>query len=153
MIENNDIIIDNDEYEGTAGLWELITSKNPDSNIYTEEDYNNYVKLMLQTNALHRDNNPNNKYPKSSKGDKWKNILSPIWNKRKEYDGSGMVMSCDPNALIERLDLLLASKKAGNTGVRNKLVSICDELKRLDVIDSNAYKKNNVSSIKKYDYI
>jgi hypothetical protein len=37
----------------------------------------------------------------------------------------------DPTALLERLDLLLASKQAGNTGVRNEAVAICDELKRL----------------------
>jgi len=51
------------------------------------------------------------------------------------------VISSDPNALIERLDLLLASKQAGNTGVRNELVSICDKLLRQDVIDKETYKK------------
>ena len=33
-----------------------------------------------------------------------------------------------PDALADRLELLLASKAAGNTGLRNELVSICDEL-------------------------
>jgi len=39
-------------------------------------------------------------------------------------------LSSDPNALCERLELLIASKEAGNTGVRNEIVSICDELLR-----------------------
>ena len=51
------------------------------------------------------------------------------------------VIPSDPKALIKRLDLLLASKQAGNTGVRNELVSICDELLRQDVIDKETYKK------------
>ena len=39
-----------------------------------------------------------------------------------------------------KLDLLLASQEAGHTGVRNELVSICDELKRQGVLDTKAYK-------------
>ena len=49
----------------------------------------------------------------------------------------------DPNALLERLDLLLASQEAGHTGVGNELVSICDELKRQGVLDTKTYKKLN----------
>ena len=43
---------------------------------------------------------------------------------------------------------LLASQEAGHTGVGNELVSICDELKRQGVLDTNTYKKLN-SIIKK----
>ena len=56
-----------------------------------------------------------------------KKILKYIWAKRKEYEGNGVVViPSDPNALLERLDLLLAS----HTGVGNELVSVCDELKK-----------------------
>ena len=76
-------------------------------------------------------------------------MFSYIWAKRKEYEGKGViVIPSDPNALFERLDLLLPSKEAGNTGVRNELVSICDELKRQGHLDTKAYKKLN-SIIKK----
>ena len=62
----------------------------------------------------------------------------------KEVEGEGIViMSSDPNALLERLDLLLSSQKAGHTGVGNELASICDELKRQGVLDTAAYKKLN----------
>ena len=58
--------------------------------------------------------------------------------------GEGVVViPSDPNALLERLDLLLASQEAGHTGVGNELVSICDELKRQGVLDTKAYKKLN----------
>ena len=67
----------------------------------------------------------------------------------KKYEGEGIVvMSGDPNALLERLDLLLASQKAGHTGIGNELVSICDELKRQGILNTKAYKKLN-SIIKK----
>ena len=68
---------------------------------------------------------------------------------KSEYEGEGVVViPSDPNALLERLDLLLASQEAGHTGVRNELVSICDELKRQGVLDTKTYKKLN-SNIKK----
>ena len=66
-----------------------------------------------------------------------------------EETGSGLkILPSDPNALIDRFDLLFSSKKAGHTGVRNEIVSILDELKRQGVIKTNEYKKLN-SIIKK----
>ena len=107
---------------------------------------------MIKTNAIHKDNDPYNSRAKGNyKGAKWKNILSPIWEnikknngEKEEYEGYGVVViPSDPNALLERLDLLLASQEAGHTGVRNELVSICDELKRQGVLDMKVYKKLN----------
>ena len=148
--EDDDIIIKETgrKFSGTPGLWGLITSKDPDKDLidWTKNDRNNYDKLMLITNALHKKYNQR-KGPRSNKGPKWVNILSTIWfNKepKRGYEGSGVVViPSDPNALLERLDLLLASQEAGHTGVRNELVSICDELKRQGVLDTNAYKKLN----------
>ena len=149
ILKDNDIIFPNDKrLKGTRGLWELITSKNPKN--YTDEDYDNYKYLMIKTNAIHKKNNPYNIRAKGNyRGAKWKNIVSPIWkeimkNMGEEYEGEGVVViPSDPNALLERLDLLLTSQEAGHTGVRNELVSICDELKRQDVLDTKAYKKLN----------
>ena len=70
VINDNNIVFDDEEYEGTPGLWDLIVSKNPTD--YTDDDYDNYARLMLKTNALYRDSNPDSNYPKSSKGQKWK---------------------------------------------------------------------------------
>ena len=118
-------MVDDEEYEGTPGLWELIVSKNPYDKVYTYDDYDNYVRLTLKTNTLYRDKNWDSKYPKSSRGQKWKRLLKTIWDDRKKYEGSGVVIiPCDPNALLERLELLLVSKEAGHTGVGNELVSI-----------------------------
>ena len=91
VIFDNNIVVDDEEYEGTPGLWELIISKNLDDSIYANDDYDNYARLMLKTNTLYRNNDPNSKYPKSSKGQKWKKILRTIWDNREEYEGSGVV--------------------------------------------------------------
>ena len=160
-IINNDIFIEdhNKMFKGTDGLWNLIMSKNPKK--FDDKDYDKYKSLLIITDALHMGNDPNNPYPKGNhRGFKWKRILAPIWfgkkgglhklPKEKEgYEGEGVVViPSDPNALLERLDLLLASQEAGHTGVRNELVSICDELKRQGVLDTKTYKKLN-SNIKK----
>ena len=173
VIDNNDLIVGKYEYEGTPGLWELITSKNPDKTKYNSEDLKNYSKLLIRTNALRKNYDPDNIRPLSSSGYKWKNLLSNIWKNKhliktedeeeyeeyeEEYEeeytlpstsGTGLkILPSDPNVLIDRFDLLFSSKKAGHTGVRNEIVSILDELKRQGVINTNEYKKLN-SLIKK----
>ena len=141
-IVNNNIIIGDEKFEGTSGLWEVIMAKKPVN--FTNKDYNNYKRLMIKTNALHRYYDPKNPYPRASDSYKWATILNPIWHNREKYEGKGVVViPSDPNALLERLDLLLASQEAGHTGVGNELVSICDELKRQGVLDTKSYKKLN----------
>ena len=85
---------------------------------------------------------------KANKSWKWKHILKPILNKKDLYKGNGItpsvstiILPCDPIALVERLDILIANKAAGNTGVRNELVSACDELLRQNLIDKHKYKR------------
>ena len=176
-IKNNDIIIEGKKYDGSPGLWELITSNNPQK--FTEEDYLNYINLLVQTNTIYQGNDPKSTKPKSSGGSKWNNLIGPIWEqikpkkekkkkKKRQQDpdeddpqpgpsgtdpqtetpGGGLILPSDPNALIDRFDLLFSSKKAGHTGVKNEIVSILDELKRQGVIKINEYKKLN-SLIKK----
>ena len=58
VIKDNNIIVDDEEYEG---FWELIMLNNPKE--HTTEDLNNHGRLMIKNNAIHRDNNPNNPYP------------------------------------------------------------------------------------------
>ena len=140
----------------------MVTSKNPEN--YTEEDLSKYQRLVILTNTAYRNNNPTQNYPKSGNSSKWKKIIKPIWEAIKEQyedeyqefeepedddpqpgtSGSGLkILPSDPNALIDRFDLLFSSKKAGHTGVRNEIVAILDELKRQGVISVQQYKKLN----------
>ena len=149
VIVGDDLVVGRDEYEGTPGLWELIVSKKPTEGKYDNEDMANYKNLMLRTNSLHRNNDPTSPHPKATTGTKWDSVIKDIWYEKKKYKGKGViVIPIDPNALLERLDLLLASQDAGHTGVGNELVSICDELRRQEVINDTTYKKLN-SIIKK----
>ena len=167
-IEDNDIKVKDKNFEGTKGFWNLVTSKEPEN--YTEEDLSKYQQLVILTNASYRNNDPTQNYPKNSRGNKWKNIIKPIWEsiktqkkdeeEYKEFEepdeddpkpgtsGTGLILPSDPNALIDRFDLLFSSKKAGHTGVKNEMVTILDELKRQGVINVREYKKLN-SLIKK----
>jgi hypothetical protein len=101
----------------------------------------------MSTNALKQNNDPNETYPKSSRSPKWMNLLKPIWSKysrssgpTRQHTGSSIILSSNPMALLDRLDLLLASHQAGNTGVRNEIVSICDELRRQEVVNDSKCK-------------
>ena len=127
--------------------------------------------MLIRTNTIFLNNNPTENSPKKAdyKGFKWKNIIRDIWfgikpikkgkggkggkggkeDPKPGTSGTGLkILPSDPNALIDRFDLLFSSKKAGHTGVRNEIVSILDELKRQGVININEYKKLN-SLIKK----
>ena len=173
IVKDNDIIIakTGERFKGTDGLWKLITLREPVD--VDKKDKDEYERLMIKTNVIHRDEDPKNPHPKGNRGQKWKKLIGPIWYKnqgfseedaikmannrryrerlvkkmrkiKSEYGGKGVVViPSDPNALLERLDLLLASQKAGHTGVRNELVSICDELKRQGVLDTKGYKNLN----------
>ena len=147
IIDDN-IIVGEKEYQGTPGLWELITMKIPNDQVYDDEDYGNYADILVNANALKRGNVSESRTPKANKSWKWNHLLKQIWSERDKYEGRGVVIiPSDPNALLERLDLLMASKGAGNTGVGNEIVSICDELKRQTILDVNAYKDLLMSSL------
>ena len=140
-ILNNNITVGDKEYKGTPGLWQLIIMRKPAN--YTEDDYNKYKEIMIKTNALRKNYELDDNRPKASRADKWKNLLKPIWDEKDRYEEGlkAVIIPSDPDALLDRLDLLLASKKAGNTGVRNEIVSISDELKRQGILYPSAYKK------------
>ena len=169
-IEDNDIIIKDKTYIGTDGLWKLLTSKDiPDKSEYKNLDLKRYIKIMSTTNTtrqvFNRENkriNGNNKMNKLIKPfvealeeggeDILNDEIEKHFVKKTDKDddpqpgtsGTGLkILPSDPNALIDRFDLLFSSKKAGHTGVRNEIVSILDELKRQGVINVNDYKKLN----------
>ena len=94
----------------------------PGDKIFTNGDYDNYAEIMHSTNALRRNNDECETKPKANKSWKWKHILKPARDERNLYTGNGItpsvptiILPCDPIAIVERLDILMASKAAGNT--------------------------------------
>ena len=177
-IENDDIIINDERFKGTPGLWELITSNNiPEKEKYNATDLRDYITIMNITKATYDKNNKRI----GGKNNKMNNLIKPLvialekgggdklikeinkhfgfeeeTDEEEEYEeykeeytlsptkGTGLkILPSNPNALIDRFDLLFSSKKAGHTGVRNEIVSILDELKRQGVLKTNEYKKLN----------
>jgi hypothetical protein len=159
--QGDDIIVGDNTYVGTPGLWELLTLKDPNDSIYTPADIENYAKILNETDAMRQDKNPNR--PKSSRSVKYSKIIRPIWDRShapyvgntaelspvSQYRGEGVnkgvttaaiILPSDPNELVNMLSLRMASYKAGNNGVRNEIVSICDTLKNMGVLDNNTYK-------------
>ena len=146
-IKENNIIFGDKEYAGTPGLWDLIVARSPDDKIVTNGEYDNYAEIMHSTNAIRWNNDESKTKPKANKSWKWKHILKPICDEKDLYKGNGLspsvptiILPCDTIALIERWDILMASKAAGNAGVRNELVSVCDELLRQILIVKHKYK-------------
>ena len=167
-IKNNDIYTGKSKYPGSPGFWKLITEKTiPNISELKPTDIGNYMVLMDETKTTYIDNDPTRKKKggSSKKLDFIKpfvklleegkidifdeKVLKLFKDPKPSTSGTGLtILPSDPNALIDRFDLLFSSKKAGHTGVRNEIISILDELKRQGVINTNDYKKLN-SLIKK----
>ena len=72
-----------------------------------------------------------------SKAEKSKTDNNDGQSMKKNY----VTLPSDPTELVDRLTLLAGSKDAGNTGVYNEMVSICDELLKKKIIGKGQYKQ------------
>lgn len=134
-IANDDLTVGDKVYEGTDGLWQLLTLKDPKE--YTAEDESNYREILLASNA-HKTTEGR---LKGSKSKKYTNIVKPLVTAKtgeglKEVTGLPVdyVYWNSPNELVDRLRLLVMEREAGNTGVRNEIESIIEELKEEGII-------------------
>lgn len=144
IVNDEYIIVADRKYRTTPGLKQLLLKKNVDSSLVTEKDMQHYKLMLLDTNAHRRDYDPN-KPIKSNKGLKYLQIIKPLFLQTK---GKGLPLTKmwkknvdfiywdDPNELVERLKLLIASQDAGNTGVNNEIISIIEELRESNIINT-----------------
>ena len=108
-----------------------------------------YFVKLIEENKFDEYKKELDSYFNKTDEDKYEEFTDEGTDPQPGTSGKGLkFLSSDPNALIDRFDLLFSSKKAGHTGVRNEIISILDELKRQGVINVNEYKKLN-SLIKK----
>lgn len=145
------IKIDDTEYKITAGLKEMLLRKTPKFELVTEDDKKVYKNILTKTNAHKRDYDDNGQL-KGDKGKKYQEIIKPMFTRpveNKQKNGSGYNLNLkrfkkntdfvywdDPNELVERLKLLMASQQAGNTSHDNEIISIIEELKEARIIKS-----------------
>ena len=83
--DDHHLLIGEQAYVVTPGLWSLITEKQPDG--YSKEDLHAYKAILHDTAVLHQDFDPENNLPRASRSKKWKNILSPMWLQIKLDEG------------------------------------------------------------------
>lgn len=137
QISKDSIFLHDEVYNGTKGLFELLFLKNPDISLYNENDLTLYKKLLLATNA-HKQRYDVLKQVNSNRGRKYVNVVKDLFAK----EGSGVHLNSihyeywdDPNELVDRLRLLVASKEAGNSSVNNEIISIIEELRESKLIE------------------
>ena len=125
--EGDNLEIGGKIYKGTPGLLDLISMEKIKDAKKTDKD--NYLEILKETGALYELDKNGKLKIKAPSSKKYRNI-TPLLDEKKrqrreelETQGSGFLPS-DPNTLCERLELLMASKQAGNTGLRNEFVSI-----------------------------
>ena len=144
-VDGNDIIVGGERYQGTSGLWELMTETDPPDkwSDVNDEDLQNYSKIIFNTGAIYSGSNPIK--PKASRSEKYRKIIKPLWDKfkseTKDKKGYGVIiLPSDPDALVRRFTLSVAAWHAGNKGSRNEAVSIWDKLLRQNRINKDEYK-------------
>lgn len=132
-------------YELTPGLRELLFQTKPDSNIVEEKDKLTYKDILIHTNAHKRGYSPNGQIQGNS-GLKYCKFIKPLFVESNKKQGGNLpvlkkykrntdyIYWDDPNELIDRLKLLVASKNAGNTNHDNEIISIIEELQEAGII-------------------
>lgn len=132
-------------YELTPGLRELLFQTKPNSNIVEEKDKLTYKDILIHTNVHKRGYSPNGQIQGNS-GMKYCQFVKPLFIESDKKQGGYLpvlkkykrntdyIYWDDPNELIDRLKLLIASKNAGNTNHDNEIISIIEELREAGII-------------------
>lgn len=145
--EDGRIRIGDRTYRGSEGLYELIFMKAPDNAMYDDEDLIAYKDILFRTNA-HKKNYSFKGNVNRNSSHKYRLVISDLFppqqRRQLPYSGTGLVTKSlsapetvywdDPNELVDRLRLLVASAEAGNTGVKNEILNILEELREARLI-------------------
>lgn len=149
------LTIGSDKYLLSPGLKELLLRRKPNLSLVSTQDTSIYKNILNITNVHKRDYDSSNQL-KGDKGLKYKQVIKPLFNEpcnqtqqetnQNKKRGAGLpkfktycentefLYWDDPNELVERLKLLIASKAAGNTNLDNEIISIIEELTENKII-------------------
>lgn len=148
--DDGSIIIADTTYKPTHGLYDLLFKRLPNEEIYNTEDLKAYKDILIKTNAHKR----NYKYRGNINRDqsvKYRHVISKLFPKLL-YSGKGLFIAKDtaqpdlaywnnPNEIVDRLRLLAVSTETGNTGHRNEIINILEELREEGIIKGKGNKK------------
>nr|CAH7716797.1 unnamed protein product [Callosobruchus chinensis] len=143
------------KYKYRSGIEEEYCEKDkllqeyPNKALFNEEDVDNYRRIVYKTNAHRRHYRPTGQIA-VSRLEKYKKIIAPIASNVSNNNSGGSMMTMmevtnnkkdyiywdDPNELVDRLRLLVASQDAGHTGHVNEINSLIEELREAKIIES-----------------
>jgi hypothetical protein len=175
-IRGNDLMIGEEVFEGTDGLWELLTKQNPEN--FDKKDVENYMRIISQTKAHLRSDGT----IKANRGDKYSKFIKPLFKatqKEKvrhevariraaspvstrdptpepstdsDVSGSGIiVIPSNVNDIVAKHHLLFSSLNAGNTGVFNELQALTHELYKRNLFNDHDVKLLNDFCLRKWN--
>lgn len=141
------ILIGNKVFISTPGLLDLLLLSQPRS--YTDNDLKTYKQILNYTNVHRYHFLPSGAIVRDKTNTKYLNIIAKLFPEK----GGGALNALqtdymiqdrngrkhftywdDPNELVERLMLLVASQSAGHTGHNNEILSIIEELREAKII-------------------
>ncbi|KAF5281921.1 hypothetical protein FQR65_LT14447 [Abscondita terminalis] len=147
-IDDKDIVIDGVKYEGSPGLYELLIMSNPNYNIVTSKDRNNYRDIVIQTNLARHNYDPNQQLMRTQKEkeDKLKKKKSGYGVLYKEVNQKPVEYKYwkKVHELIDRLQLLWIEKLAGHGGCDNVILAIVEELYEDGYIEKPSFNFLNI---------
>lgn len=128
-------------YKGTPGFYELMFKKKPVG--YNKKDEENYKDIVNRSAANHKNYDPAGPIS-GNVGKKYLKVIRPLMTPKPPRRGTGylnvnnkrveFVPWKNPNTLVDRLQILMASQLAGHTGHNNEIVTIIDVLKKSKII-------------------
>lgn len=144
-VRANRIHIGDKFFSSTPGLLNLLLMSDPI--VYTANDLKVYKQILDYTN-VHR--YPNGEIVRDQTNTKYLNIIAKLFPEKKKGGALNTLQTDymihdrnekkhltywdDPNELVERLKLLVASQSAGHTGHNNEIMSIIEELREAKII-------------------
>lgn len=140
--KDDNMLIGDQTFAPSKGLFDLIFKRSPQE--YSTDDLERYKKVLDLTNAHRRSYVASNPV-RGTRAKKYKDIIKKLYPKTTNLQtGSGIFVPLeskrtyvywdDPNELVERLLLLVASRNAGNTSVEREILSIEEELREAGYI-------------------
>lgn len=138
-------------YRVTPGLASLIFERGSFTSLPTESDQNTYRSIIRATSAHKKNYSPGQEIRRSNSV-KYREIIKPlVLSPEQPKFGSALLPQYmiapqstsrqtdyvywdNPNELVDRLRLLIASQAAGNTSHTNEIFSIIEELREAGIV-------------------
>lgn len=142
QLDENQISVGSKTFKHSKGLLNLLFYKRPVD--YTKSDLKTYKKILLLTNGHKKRFSFTSPIRTSKKSYKYNTIIKPLFHIGSGLQTEYMTVNSnpidysywdDPNELVDRLRLLIASSSAGHTGHNNEIISIIEELREARIIE------------------